>query len=150
MAAVFGLAAAWLAAPLPAAAKGNDDEVFQQEAVRQINGFRASEKRGPVTLDPALNALASEWAAKLAHEGEMEHRSMGNMRTLLSSHGWSALNENLFMSSAPSASPSEVIAAWKESTGHRRNLLQGNITRIGIGTAAGKAGFFVVFNGAGG
>jgi uncharacterized protein YkwD len=80
----------------------------------------------------------------------MKHRSLSNMGSLLSAHGWTAMNENLFMSSQATAAPSEVIAAWKTSSGHRKNLLQSNITRIGLGVGHGSTGTFVVFNGAGG
>jgi len=146
LAIVIGILGAFLSASTSAWA---DDDSFRQEALAQINAFRAEQGRKPVILDAALDGIASEWAAKLAREGELEHRSRGNLKSLLDAHGWTAMNENLYMSSTPSASPGEVIAAWKGSSGHRRNLLQENITRIGLGTATGQAGFFVVFNGAG-
>jgi len=64
-------------------------------------------------------------------------------------YGWRAFNENLFMSSA-NTSVTGVIEAWKGSPGHRRNLLQGNIDRVGFGIATGDNGwFYAVFNGAG-
>ena len=148
----LGLAAAafvasfFLHAPAAHAEAGG----FREEMLHRINAFRAAEGRGPVVLDAALDTLASEWAAKLASAGEMKHRSVSNMGSLLSAHGWTAMNENLFMSSQPTAEPSEVIAAWKASSGHRKNLLQANVTKIGLGMAHGAAGTFVVFNGAGG
>ncbi len=147
---VAGLVAVFLGVFASATARAADDaDAFRQEALAQLNAFRAEQGRGPVTLDPALDGIASEWAAKLAREGELEHRSRGNLKSLLDAHGWRAMNENLYMSSTPSSSPGEVIAAWKGSSGHRRNLLQEDITRIGLGAASGPSGFFVVFNGAG-
>ena len=71
------------------------------------------------------------------------------MGGLLALHGWNALNENLFMSSR-NAPVTQTIEAWKKSPGHRRNLLQENITLIGLGTATSdQGGFYAVFNGAG-
>ncbi|HEY8965844.1 MAG TPA: CAP domain-containing protein [Candidatus Methylacidiphilales bacterium] len=141
-----GLIALFLAAAAHAADFQTD---FREEAVRQINAFRAEQRRAPVTLDESLNATAAAWAKRLAGQGSMEHRSRGNLAEVMAAGGWSTINENLFMTSAPSAAPSEAIAAWKGSSGHRRNLLQPNITKIGLGMAKGANGFYVVFNGAG-
>ena len=131
------------AVPIP----GLDD--FRAEALRQINAFRQEEGLAPVKLSDDLNAVSLEWARKLAHAGSLTHRTHDDMGGLLALHGWNALNENLFMSSR-NAPVTQTIEAWKKSPGHRRNLLQENITLIGLGTATSdQGGFYAVFNGAG-
>ncbi len=140
-----------LAAPLLAHAQASIPGIdeFRAEALKQINAFRQEEGRAPVRLDDTLDALSLEWARQLAADRKLHHRTKGDMYQLVASHGWRALNENLFMSSV-NTSVADTIEAWKHSPGHRRNLLQENIDRIGLGVATGDAGgFYAVFNGAG-
>jgi uncharacterized protein YkwD len=130
-----------------AALPGVDE--FRAEALKQINAFRQEEGRAPVKLDDNLNALSLEWARQLATDGKLHHRTKADMYQIVATRGWRALNENLFMSSA-NTSVTDTIEAWKHSSGHRRNLLQENIGKIGLGIATGDAGgFYAVFNGAG-
>lgn len=140
----------FLLALLPALAQAAPDPAaFRLDALRWINAFRAAEGRSQVRLDDALNPVSQEWAAKLAGMGRLQHRSIANMQEIQGVNGYGAFNENLFMTSG-TAAPDDAVEAWKKSPGHRRNLLQQNIDRIGIGVAEGSGGTFVVFNGAGG
>jgi len=137
--------------PAPGARAGipGVDE-FRAEALQQVNAFRTAEGGKPVHLDDGLNAISLEWARQLASESKVHHRSRDDMFRIAMTHGWRAFNENLFMSSA-NTSVTGVIEAWKGSPGHRRNLLQENVDRVGFGIATGDNGwFYAVFNGAGG
>lgn len=127
-----------------------DPDAFRQDTLRWINAFRGAEGRTPVRLDDTLTPLSQEWADLLAHAARLQHRSIANMKEIQGKNGYGAFNENLFMAST-AAAPADVVEAWKNSPGHRKNLLQQNIDRIGLGVAEiPGGGRCVVFNGAGG
>ena len=142
MAVWFLLAAAtgaWAASPMP------DQELFRKAVVEEVNRLRLENKMGPVGLDAALNRLASEWAESISATGEMKHRE--GLLELAGRSGYGYLNENLYFSQAePTAAG--VIRAWMNSQGHRCNLLQPRIDRVGLGLGKSANGYYVVFNGA--
>ncbi|MFN8674961.1 MAG: CAP domain-containing protein [Thermomicrobiales bacterium] len=49
--------------------------------------------------------------------------------------------ENIYKGSGNLGSAAEAFDAWKNSQGHRDNMLSTAVTQIGIGTALGSAGF---------
>ncbi|MDR1144660.1 MAG: CAP domain-containing protein [Verrucomicrobiales bacterium] len=130
---------------LSAAAHADDDAVFFQQTLTLINQQRAKANARPVTLDDKLMKISGEWAVKKAEAGDLIHRK--EFTVLLNQLRYSYLNENIyFYSEKPTAD--RVITAWMNSAGHRRNLLQDRVDRIGLGRARGGDGYYVVFNGA--
>lgn len=107
---------------------------------------RARANLPPLTPSPQLAELASDWARHLARGGDLVHRA--NLARIMADSGWWALTENLHFSSKP-FDASTVIAHWMASKPHRRNLLDPNVTHIGLGLALDKNGQpFTVFNAA--
>jgi uncharacterized protein YkwD len=137
-------------APAARAADDGEAQAFRAEMVQRINAFRHEEGLPAVRSSPDLDGIALAWARYLTPQGKLVHRSRDDMVRQMSGHGWDAFNENLFMASRD-ATPEAIVAAWKGSPGHRRNLLDPDITWIGIGRARTWGGaVYVVFNGAGG
>ncbi len=118
--------------------------IFSQVLV-QINQEREKAGLADVALDENLNRLAGEWAVEVGHRDALVHRT--DLRKLEEEYGYSYMNENLFFSSAE-PSPARMVAAWMNSPGHRRNLLNAEIDRIGLGMGKSGSGYYVVFNGA--
>ncbi|GEM_PF-1060926 len=111
-----------------------------------IAAQRAKANLPPITPSPELEQLASAWARHLADKGKLFHR--GDLRRIMSDSGWWALTENLHFSSRPFDS-AEVLATWMTSRPHRRNLLDPDVTHIGLGSATDASGqTFTVFNAA--
>ncbi len=52
-------------------------------------------------------------------------------------YAWQAYAENIAMGQRSAA---EVLASWMQSSGHRANILNGNLTEIGTGYATDGAG----------
>jgi uncharacterized protein YkwD len=134
---------------LSAAGRGADDGFFQQ-TLGQINLQRQKAGVGPVALDDKLMKIAGEWAVKKARVDDLVHRR--DFTPLLAALNYSFMNENIYFAenSAKSAPPpAQVVAGWMNSSGHRKNLLNGRIDKIGLGLAqTAGGGYYVVFNGA--
>ena len=100
--------------------------------LQQTNQLRAQNGLPPLRLNNALNDIAQDWSMQQARALTMSHRP--NF-TAMYPAGWSRASENV----AAGYSPSNVVAAWAGSPGHRANLLSSN-TDIGIGVAMHPSG----------
>ncbi|MDR0533828.1 MAG: CAP domain-containing protein [Verrucomicrobiales bacterium] len=126
------------------------DDAFFEKTLEQINLQRAKANLQPVSLDEKLTRIAGEWAVKNAQADNMMHRK--NLNSFMGDFNYSYINENLFYAKSSTGSrptPEQVVTAWMNSTGHRRNMLKDRIDRIGLGIAQARdGGYYVVFNGA--
>lgn len=106
------------------------------EAIRQINAYRASKGRGPLTVDPVLNQVAAETARELARRNTIKtemHTGKGLARRLdAKRYPFGRAAENL---GAGYPTLAMAIDGWKASRGHNKNLLIRDVTRAGIGLA---------------
>jgi len=129
-----------LSAP-PAFAETPEDGLFAL-----INAERAKTGVAPLTRNAKLDALASEWADRMAAKNSQFHREL--TKSLLKENGWKNLSENIY-GPAPDGSPRAILQAWLDSDGHRENLLRESSTLGGVGLARTKSGeICAVFNGA--
>jgi len=134
--------AALLSAQQPATGKESSLAPLYEAIAKQ----RARANLPPLAPSPQLAQLASDWARHLARNGDLVHRA--NLARIMADSGWWALTENLHFSSKP-FDASTVLAHWMASKPHRRNLLDPNVTHIGLGLALDKDGQpFTVFNAA--
>ena len=127
-------------------AQSPDDSLnFSKDLLAGINQLRTTAGLPALVLDDNLNRMAAAWAGELAHRDEMLHRK--DLQDMTKQGAYSYLNENLYFSSQPPTATS-VLQAWIKSPGHRRNLLQDKIVRMGVAAARSATGYYVVFNGA--
>lgn len=111
-----------------------------------ITAQRARAGLPALATSPELEQLASVWARHIAARGDLIHRN--DLRRIMSDRGWWSLTENLHFSTRP-FDPAEVMASWMASRNHRKNLLDPDVTHIGLGTATDAGGHaFTVFNAA--
>ncbi|MGD9896505.1 MAG: CAP domain-containing protein [Candidatus Methylacidiphilaceae bacterium] len=128
----------------------SDPPAFREALLAKINRFRADHDLPPLKADPRLQAASQEWAERLAAERRLQHRCADSLSSLLDDGGWETINENLYCSPQP-LDPGKVIADWKRSPLHRKNILNPAIRFAGLGLAIATSGSaYVVFNGAGG
>lgn len=114
-------------------APATDDFASERALIlQQTNQLRAQNGLPPLRLNNALNEIAQDWSVQQARALTMSHRP--NF-TAMYPAGWSRASENV----AAGYSPSNVVAAWAGSPGHRANLLSNN-TDIGIGVAMHPSG----------
>ncbi|GAB4246251.1 MAG: hypothetical protein OHK005_11990 [Candidatus Methylacidiphilales bacterium] len=112
----------------------------------EINQIRVSAQLPPLLPDRALAALAGEWSERMARRNRLGHRNdlLEQMKRL----GYLAINENIFSATGP-VTARDVVAAWMNSPGHRRNLLAPSMNRIGVGQAINRSGVsYFTFNSA--
>ncbi|MCW7544198.1 CAP domain-containing protein [Aurantimonas litoralis] len=113
--------------------------VDRNVALATINAFRAENGLGAVRFDPVLGKAAERQARAMAARGNLSHSLDGPLPNRVASFGydWAAVSENIGWNyrSTPA-----VITGWKRSPGHRRNLLNANVTEIGFAAATGANG----------
>jgi hypothetical protein len=104
-----------------------------------ISAYRAQHGLGPVRVDSRLMAAATSYARNMGERDKINHRIGGSLPKRISAAGydWGAAAENL---AAGYSSLDEAMAGWKASSGHRANLLNRQVTEIGIGAVATQKG----------
>lgn len=113
------------------------------------NGDRAANDVGLLTLNPTLTKAAQAKADDMAAKGYFAHVSPDgrNSWTWFKDAGYRFIyaGENLAVDFSDSE---DVERAWMNSPTHRRNILDGHFTEVGIATARGtykgRATIFVV------
>jgi uncharacterized protein YkwD len=121
-----------------------DSDRVSASILKETNAYRQKMGVPPLTLEPAIARVAQEYAQFLARTNKSGHtadnRDPGqrlNNRGITHCGVW----ENFFEYwSAPTIAPWETVAAqamqdWKQSPGHRRNLLRDQAAHLGVGVA---------------
>ncbi|CAO4156557.1 CAP domain-containing protein [Methylorubrum aminovorans] len=103
----------------------------EQAAAAAISRYRAQHGLGPVTLDRSLITAASFQARANASAGRLSHEIAGSFDNRMASAGFGKryASENL---SAGSETFDQVLARWKASPEHNRNMLMPQLRRVGI------------------
>lgn len=141
--AVLLLGALWGAPASPA-----DVDETARQVEEKTNAFRSAEGREAVAPDARLARAAREFARYMAQSGKYGHTADGRQPVeRAAAHGYEhcIVSENIayvYRSSGFESGPlaEEMIAGWKNSPGHRRNMLDAAVTQIGVGIAQDAAG----------
>lgn len=108
------------------------------------NQSRAQQGLGPLTWDPALAQAAMRHCQRMAGEGEISHRYGGEAdlteRTAATGAHFSLIEENIAVGSYAD----QIHEGWMRSPGHRANLLNPRINRVGIAVVAAQGLLFAV------
>jgi uncharacterized protein YkwD len=105
----------------------------EQSLFDATNRERAAKGVAALKWDFALAAAAARHAARMAQEHTISHQFPGEQELLdrVSKAGahFSAVAENV----AEGPNPDSIHSGWMHSAGHRANILDPNLTAIGIG-----------------
>jgi uncharacterized protein YkwD len=120
------------------ASRDDPPQILELDA-RQLfalaNEARAADGAGPLQWDPALAAAALRHCLRMAREGGISHRFAGEAevtdRAGQAGAHFSIVEENVASGSDPTH-PLETHQGWMHSPGHRANLLNHEIDRVGI------------------
>jgi len=108
------------------------------------NRERAAAGLQSLKWDDALAAAAREHAQFMVRENVLSHRLPGepSLEQRLAQAGakYAMVAENV----AIGPNPEEIHDGWMHSPGHRRNILNGQLTGIGIAVTRGTNGLFAV------
>jgi hypothetical protein len=94
-----------------------------------ISHFRAQNGEGQVVLDATLTRIAHDQAAAMAAKDRLDHDVLGSFNSRVGPAGAGRAAENIAYGydSFP-----KTLDQWINSSGHRRNLLLHNASRVGV------------------
>jgi len=115
--------------------------ILQPEAEQLLalaNEARADHGAGPLRWDPALAAAARQHCLRMAAEGPISHQYGGEAdlseRAGQAGAHFSLIEENVAIGPDPAA----IHEAWMHSPGHRSNLLNPEVDRVGVAVVASR------------
>ena len=119
-------------------------------AVRLSNEFRAEEKRREVVPNARLLAAARYFAGHMAKTGKFSHEADGTTpaaRARQHGYDYCIVLENIaYRYSSAGFATRELaqgfVEGWKKSPGHRRNMLEPDVTETAVAVARGKPGHY--------
>ncbi len=115
-----------------------------EELFAMANATRAQQGQGRLEWDETLAAAAMKHCLRMAAEGPISHRYSGEPdlteRAGLAGAHFSLIEENI----AVGPYPGKIHQEWLESQGHRENLLNPQIDRIGVAVVAAQGVLFAV------
>jgi uncharacterized protein YkwD len=127
--------------------KGNASTSEEAALLPMINDFRAQQQPPlpPLTRQAQLDSAAVAHSRDMATRCYFDHTSPdgSNPGDRIAATGYqaNAWAENIYKGSGSLGSAAEAFDAWKNSQGHRENMLSTDVTEIGIGTALDSSGF---------
>jgi len=119
------------AAPAPAT---GDVGQFVQQVIDLTNAQRSKNGLPALKADSQLSSVAQKKSADMAQNNYFSHTSptYGSPFDMMRDFGvtYKSAGENIAQGQR---SPQEVVNAWMNSEGHRKNILSANFTHIGVG-----------------
>jgi uncharacterized protein YkwD len=121
-----------------------DAKVDAKMAASMISGYRANNGLPAVTIDPKLMQMAEEQARAMAARDKLDHSVSREFSDRLRAKGYnaSAAAENI---SAGYHTLAEAFSGWRDSPPHRKNMLLGGATKIGIAAVQAPKSKFKVY-----
>jgi uncharacterized protein YkwD len=115
-----------------------------EQLFAQANQSRAALGVGPLQWDPALAAAALVHCQRMASEGEIAHRYGGEPelteRAAQAGAHFSLIEENVALGSYVDM----IHDGWMHSPGHRANLLNPQVNRVGIAVVPAHGVYYAV------
>ena len=111
----------------PAGAAGG--ESLAAQVLAEVNRYRASQGLAALQPDARLQAIATAHSEDMARQGRISH---GDFQQRLQRSGAQLCVENLAMGARHAGG---LVAAWRASPEHHRNLLEPGVQSVGLGQA---------------
>ena len=106
----------------------------EREVLQLLNALRAEQGIHSLQMDRGLGAAARHHANDMSARGYFSHTTPEGEgpSTRANGHGYDGrmIGENI---ARGQRSPSQVMASWESSSGHRRNMLNDGYGAVGIG-----------------
>lgn len=118
---------------------GGGTNAQERQVLDYTNQIREQQGCGPLRLDTALVKAAGKQASDMVRRHYMDHTNPDGQdpgdRMAAAGYRGSSWGENI---AAGYDSAQKVVAAWMQSDGHRKNILNCRFTSIGIGYDPGQ------------
>jgi uncharacterized protein YkwD len=99
-----------------------------------LNSFRAQHHRPPLSASATLSGLAYEQAQAMAGRSHLDHNGF---RQRVGATGGGVHAENVAVGCADEDC---AYRMWARSSGHRANMLRGDVSAYGLASATGSNG----------
>jgi hypothetical protein len=113
----------------PAMAAGSPAEL--------ISGFRLKHGEVRVVRDATLDRIALDQARAMAAKNDLSHEALGPFNRRVAPAGAGRAAENIAYGYE---SFEKTLGQWIDSSGHRKNLLLHNASRVGVASAKDASG----------
>jgi len=110
---------------------------YEARVINRINVTRAHYGRVRLGAATCPDSFAEPWSSRLARLGYLKHQ---NMYTILRGCKARVAAENL---ASGNVSADRMVTAWMASPGHRANILDRRLTRIGVAAVYARGKWFV-------
>ena len=118
-----------------------DFSSYQQQVLDLVNAERTKRGISALTLDSNLSSVATKKSQDMVNKNYFENTSptYGSPFDMMKQFGISyrTAGENI---AKGQKTPQEVVTAWMNSEGHRKNILNPNFTNLGVGIAKDSKG----------
>ncbi|MFP7735687.1 CAP domain-containing protein [Priestia aryabhattai] len=120
-----------------------DASQFEQKVVDLVNQEREKQGLKPLTLNKELSDVARIKSKDMMDKGYFDHNSptYGSPFDMMKQFGieYTTAGENI---AKGQQSPEDVMNAWMNSDGHRKNILNPDFTEIGVGYVKGDTTYW--------
>ena len=115
-----------------------------QAAASMISLYRQNNGLGAVVVDPELMKLAESQSQAMASQNKLDHDVKAPLARRLNASGYPATLavENV---SAGYHTLAEAFSGWRDSPPHRANMLNSNVTKMGIAAVYAPKSKYKVF-----
>lgn len=122
-------------------AAGYCADAEERAFLKLINDYRAQYGRAPLRLTKTLAAAANHHSVDMANKNYFSHTLSGGVTWSqnIRNHGYTYSTTTAENIAAGSATASQTFTQWKNSSGHRANMLNASFRAIGIGRAYGSS-----------
>lgn len=118
-----------------------DFSSYQQQVLDLVNAERTKRGISALTLDSSLSSVATKKSQDMVNKNYFDHTSptYGSPFDMMKQFGISyrTAGENI---AKGQKTPQEVVIAWMNSEGHRKNILNPDFTNLGVGIAKDSNG----------
>lgn len=111
---------------------------YEARVIGLINVYRARSHRAGLAASACPDRYAESWAAHLGSTGRFYHQSL---TPILRGCRATRVAENL---ARGNVSEDRIVAMWMASPGHRANILDARLTRIGVAAVYARGQWTVV------
>ncbi|WP_250675189.1 CAP domain-containing protein [Paraclostridium ghonii] len=116
---------------------------FQKEVLDLVNNERTSRGLQPLKFNSELSKVATLKSQDMIDNNYFDHTSptYGSPFDMMKKFGisYTSAGENIAMGQK---TPQEVMNAWMNSEGHRKNILNPNFTELGVGIASNGSSLY--------
>ncbi len=129
--------------------RGVEVNGYEQRVIEATNAFRGSRGLGPLKPSVDLISIAQAHARNMARQDRygdsdrnghvLDGRDM-EFRIRAGGYAFVRVAENVGYQLNRRDPVASMMQGWRESAGHRRNMLLDDVTQIGAGAARGRSG----------